>query len=356
MLLPAANTGLEENSDIPRMSVCDTQEDFMFASLANFVNLWKLKKEACLTFECEEGTVKVNCRYGPGHPDRQVKEEKKRKSNAKISRGHERAAAHQAKTLAKININNSKLKNQINLQNDEISQLKKKLASSHEKTAELTDSNTVLETKSKETRMTNMKMDKLLAKVVELTNTNTTLVKALAAKTEEADKTSTELEKVLATLAEREAAKDQLSDEVTHYRTVLAQIECITEPRKISWAQVVKRPFTVVEELPRPPVFSSQVKAVTTKPCLKLLDEETQSARGREEWSKVQKSNKRIGYQRIIHKHITLKLASGRELCRHGNLFSCYCCAVAAVEKCITDPTSQREISRGQVVKNSGGE
>ena len=353
MLLPAANTGLEENSDIPRMSVCDTQEEFMFASLSNFVNLWKLKKEACLTFECEEGTVKVNCRYGPGHPDRQVKEEKKRKSNAKISRGHERAAAHQAKTLAKININNSKLKNQINLQNDEISQLKKKLASSHEKTAELTDSNIVLETKSKETRMTNMKMDKLLAKVVELTNTNTSLAKALAAKTEEADKTSTELEKVLATLTEREAAKDQLSDEVSHYKTILAQIEkCITEPRKISWAQVVKRPVTVVKALPRPPV-----KAETTKkPCLELFDEKTQPARGREEWSKVQKSNKRIGYQRKIHKHITLKLASGRELCRHGNLFSCYCCAVAAVEKCITDPTSQREISRGQVVKNSGGE
>ena len=110
MLLSAANTGLEEISDIPRMSVCDTQEDFMFASLTNFVNLWKLQKVARLTFECEEGSVKVSCCYGPGQPDRQVKEEKKRKSSAKISRGNERAAAHQAETLAEMKINNSKLR------------------------------------------------------------------------------------------------------------------------------------------------------------------------------------------------------------------------------------------------------
>ena len=37
--------------------------------------------------------------------------------------------------------------------------------------------------------------------------------------------TSPKLEKVLATLAEREAAKDQLSGQVTHYRAVLAQTE-----------------------------------------------------------------------------------------------------------------------------------
>jgi len=60
-----------------------------------------------------------------GRPDRQVREEKKRKSSAKISRGKERAAAHQAETLAEININNIKLKDKMNQQNDEISQLKK---------------------------------------------------------------------------------------------------------------------------------------------------------------------------------------------------------------------------------------
>ena len=148
----------------------------MFASLSNFVNLWKLQKVARLTFECEEGTVKVSCCYGPGQPDRQVKEEKKRKSSAKISRGNERAAAHQAETLAEIKINNSKLKNKITLQDDEISELKKKLLSSKK----------LLETKSKESRTNEMKMDDLLAstqeKVVELTNINTSLEKTLAAK------------------------------------------------------------------------------------------------------------------------------------------------------------------------------
>ena len=132
--LPAANTGLEENSDILRMSVGDTQEEYMFASLSNFVNLWKLQKVARLTFECGKGTVKVS--YGPGHPDRQIKEEKRRKSSAKISRGKERAAAHQAEILTEIKVNNSKLKNKITRQDDEISALKKKLSSS-EKLLEL---------------------------------------------------------------------------------------------------------------------------------------------------------------------------------------------------------------------------
>ena len=124
MLLPAANTGLEENSDILRMSVGDIQEEYMFASLSNFVNLWKLQKVARLTFECGEGTVKVSYCYGPGHPNWQMKEEKKRKSSAKISRGNERAAAHQAETLAEMKINNSKLKNKITRQDDEISALR----------------------------------------------------------------------------------------------------------------------------------------------------------------------------------------------------------------------------------------
>ena len=74
-----------------------------------------------------------------------------------------------------------------------------------------------------------MRMEKLLAstqeKVVELTNINTSLGKTLAAKKEEADNTRTELEKALVTLAEREAARDQLSGQVTHYRAVLAQTE-----------------------------------------------------------------------------------------------------------------------------------
>ena len=118
------------------MSVGDTQEEYMFASLSIFVNLWKLQKVARLTFECEEGSVKVSCCYGPGQPDRQVKEEKKRKSSAKISRGNERAAAHQAETLAEMKINNSKLKNKITRQDDEIFALKKKLSSS-EKLLEL---------------------------------------------------------------------------------------------------------------------------------------------------------------------------------------------------------------------------
>ena len=131
VLLPAANTGLEENSDILRMSVGDIQEEYMFASLSIFVNLWKLQKVARLTFECGEGTVKVSYCYGPGHPDRQMKEEKKRKSSAKISRGNERAAAHQAETLAEMKINNSKLKNKITRQDDEISALKKKLQRSY---------------------------------------------------------------------------------------------------------------------------------------------------------------------------------------------------------------------------------
>ena len=180
VLLPAANTGLEENSDILRMSVGDTQEEYMFASLSNFVNLWKLQKVARLTFECGEGTVKVSYCYGPGHPDRQMKEEKKRKSSAKISRGNERAAAHQAETLAEIKINNSKLKNKITLQDDEISALKRELSSSEK----------LLELRTE--------------RLVDLTNINISLK-------EEADNTSAELEKALATLAEREAARDQLS-------------------------------------------------------------------------------------------------------------------------------------------------
>ena len=108
--------------------------------------------------------------------DRQVKEEKKRKSSAKISRGKERAAAHQAETLAEININNRRFKDKITLQDDEISELKKKLLSSEK----------LLETKSKESRTNEMKMDDLLAstqeKVVELTNIDTSLEKTLAAK------------------------------------------------------------------------------------------------------------------------------------------------------------------------------
>ena len=111
-----------------------------------------------------------------GQPDRQVREEKKRKSSAKISRGKERAAAHQAETLAEININNRRFKDKITLQDDEISELKKKLLSSEK----------LLETKSKESRTNEMKMDNLLAsaqeKVVELTNINTSLEKTLAAK------------------------------------------------------------------------------------------------------------------------------------------------------------------------------
>ena len=121
----------------------------------------------------------------------------------------------------------------MNQQNDEISQLKKKLLSSAEETAELADSNTVLEklleTKSEESRMTNMRMEKLLAstheKVVELTNTNTSLEKTMAAKKEEADNTRTELEKALATLAEREAARDQLSGQASPNSWLLQNIE-----------------------------------------------------------------------------------------------------------------------------------
>ena len=135
---------------------------------------------------------------------------KKRKSSATISRGNKIAAVHQAEM---------KVKNQINLLNDGISEMKKRLLSLEEKTAELTDSNT----------MTNKKMDKIVASTQkmsdELTNINTMLIKALTDKEEEAKKTSTELEKALITLAESETAKDKLSGEVTHYRAILAQNE-----------------------------------------------------------------------------------------------------------------------------------
>ena len=75
--LPAANTGLEENSDILRMSVGDTQEEYMFASLSIFVNLWKLQKVARLPFEYGEGTLKVSYCYGPPGQANEGGEEKK---------------------------------------------------------------------------------------------------------------------------------------------------------------------------------------------------------------------------------------------------------------------------------------
>ena len=48
-------------------------------------------------------------------------------------------------TLAEININNSNLKNQINQQNDEITNIKKQLSSSSDKVSQLSNSNTNLE-------------------------------------------------------------------------------------------------------------------------------------------------------------------------------------------------------------------
>merc|ERR1719192_2378914 len=68
-------------------------------------------------------------------------------------------------TLAEININNTNLQNQISQQNEEIANIQSKLSSSSEA-------------------------------VSHLTNTNTSLEKALAAKTEEAKKISSDLESV----------------------------------------------------------------------------------------------------------------------------------------------------------------
>ena len=84
----------------------NTEADFIFASLVEFLNLWRSGKQGTFNIECREKTASLSFNCSLGHPDSShlmgKKKKRKCKSKARAARDNARAAEHQAKQRAAI--------------------------------------------------------------------------------------------------------------------------------------------------------------------------------------------------------------------------------------------------------------
>ena len=84
----------------------NTEADFIFASLVEFLNLWRSGKQGTFNIECREKTASLSFNCSLGHPDSShlvgKKKKRKCKSKARAARDNARAAEHQAKQSAAI--------------------------------------------------------------------------------------------------------------------------------------------------------------------------------------------------------------------------------------------------------------
>ena len=96
-----------DNSDINEMAQViegNSEAGFMFASLMEFIHLWKSGKESTMSLKCEDGKATINFKCSLGHPDQphvhikdgRGKRKIRVKSEIRKTRDNARTAAFQA--------------------------------------------------------------------------------------------------------------------------------------------------------------------------------------------------------------------------------------------------------------------
>ena len=78
----------------------NSEAGFIFASMTEFIHLWRSGKEASIKIDCKDKQAFLNISCSLGHPDQPhipvvKRRKKKRKSNARAARDRARAACHQ---------------------------------------------------------------------------------------------------------------------------------------------------------------------------------------------------------------------------------------------------------------------
>ena len=82
----------------------NTEVGFVYASLVEFIHLWRSERDASIRINCKDGQATLSMEFNLGNPDDQhVREEKnkkkkKSKSATRTARNNARAARHQAAT------------------------------------------------------------------------------------------------------------------------------------------------------------------------------------------------------------------------------------------------------------------
>ena len=96
-----------DNSDINEMAQViegNSEAGFMFASLMEFIHLWKSEKESTMSLKCKDGKATINFKCSLGHPDQPhihikdggSKRKIRVKSDIRKARDNARTAAFQA--------------------------------------------------------------------------------------------------------------------------------------------------------------------------------------------------------------------------------------------------------------------
>ena len=84
----------------------NSEAGFIFASLLEFLHLWRSGKHRAFNIECRENTAFLSFNCSLGHPDSShlvgKQKKRKRKSKVRAARDNARAAEHQSKQSAAI--------------------------------------------------------------------------------------------------------------------------------------------------------------------------------------------------------------------------------------------------------------